>query len=307
MNDFLNRPDWRMDTVSDSKLPLHNNVCFDTELHKKIKLLLADMDPKDVCHYTNEYNIYRLISEYYNMPIDNISIGLGSTELLNRIFFLFKKYNVTIISPTFEMVEVYCKLYSIKYNILSYVDFNKFNIDNIAHNTVVYVANPNGNNGHVFTVDEIKYIVNISKHVIIDEAYIDYSSTDTLLSLIELNNVTIVRTFSKSLGLAGIRCGFCFSNKKFIKSIQNIRLNCVSTGITSYLLESLIETLPDTITRMKDTRMYLESKYQAVESNGNYCLLVNCSDQFNFCKFKNVGDNIIRVTLADKQFFINEK
>ena len=58
----------------------------------------------------------------------------------------------------------------------------------------------------------------------VDEAYIDFSSKKSLISLInENNNLIITQTMSKAYGMAGIRFGMGFSNEKIINYLNKIK------------------------------------------------------------------------------------
>ena len=60
--------------------------------------------------------------------------------------------------------------------------------------------------------------------VVVDEAYIDFSSKQSLISLInDNNNLIITQTMSKAYGMAGIRLGMGFSNQKIINYLNKIK------------------------------------------------------------------------------------
>lgn len=60
--------------------------------------------------------------------------------------------------------------------------------------------------------------------VIVDEAYIDFSSTPSACSLVtEFNNVVVLQTLSKAFGLAGIRCGFAIGPPDVIQLMNNVK------------------------------------------------------------------------------------
>ena len=303
----LNRPDWMHPSNSHNKLPLHNNVCVDSVLIEKIQNVIESVDANALCAYPDQYDLYKTLSTHYNIPIKNIAIGLGSTELINRLIFLFKTEKIQIISPTFEMVRVYCDIYNVNFIEKYYTNFNQFDINCIDSNCVVYVASPNGNNGHSFNTEEIRYIISKSKIVILDEAYIDFSPNNSMLQdIYRYDNLIVVNTFSKSLGLAGIRCGYCFGNDNIIYNIQNIRMNYVSTGITNHIIKSLIDDIPASVERMLESRSYIQKKFPTINSTGNYCIMKKCEDLLSFCTYKEIGHGLSRVTLTNKNIFVNE-
>ena len=300
----LKRPEWDVVSNLTDKLPLHDNVCRDTMLLRKTQDIIQDYDASEMYSYPSQYDLYKTVSDFHGVPIKNIAIGLGATEVINRLIFLLRNEKVVIVSPTFEMVKVYCEIYNTDFVESCYTDFNNFNVDTIKPDCIVYVASPNGNNGHSFNKDEIKHILKISKLVLLDESYIDYSSRASMLPVInDYDNLVIINTFSKSLGLAGIRCGYCFSNSEIIQQIQDIRMNHISTGLTNYLIQNLIHQIPETVKRMLEARNYLQDQFDSISSDGNYCILKDCEKMFDFCHYKSLGDNLIRVTLTNKDVF----
>ena len=211
-----------------------------------------------------------------------------------------------LLTPTFEMVKVYCDMYHARHVEYMYYNFDEFDIGNLPENSVVYIANPNGINGHVFDQDEVKYILNKSKLLILDEAYIDYTSQPSLIEYeSKYENVVVIRTFSKSLNIPGARCGFCIGSENLISNIQSIRLNSITNELTTHLISNLISDLDNIVDRMNITKMYLEQKYDLKRSNGNYCLFKGMSDKLGFCLYKSINDTYDRVALADLEIFKN--
>lgn len=303
MKPIASRPSW-FQPEPQHKLPLHNNVCYDTITHRRVGELLSNFDPVKLGLYTNGYDLYNILSNYYQVNIKNIAIGIGATDIINRLIYLNRNETLILLTPTFEMVKVYCDIYNVRYIEYVYSNFDEFDISNLPEGSVVYIANPNGVNGHVFNQDEIKYILNKSKLLILDEAYIDYTTQPSLLEYeSNYDNVVIIRTFSKSINIPGARCGFCISNTDLISRIQQIRLNSITNELTTHLISNLINDLNSIIDRMNTAKTYLECKYNLKHSNGNYCLFKNMSDKLDFCHYKSINDTYDRVALADLNIF----
>ena len=69
-----------------------------------------------------------------------------------------------------------------------------------------------------------------------DEAYVDYSTHGTALSLIlKYPNVVVLQTMSKAFGLAAIRCGFCFGNPDVIQLLNSVKAPYNVNGLTSQM------------------------------------------------------------------------
>ncbi|MBZ2279830.1 aminotransferase class I/II-fold pyridoxal phosphate-dependent enzyme, partial [Buchnera aphidicola] len=59
--------------------------------------------------------------------------------------------------------------------------------------------------------------------IVIDEAYIDFSLKDSMVPCLPYySNLVILRTLSKSFGLAGIRCGFVLAQKEIINILNTV-------------------------------------------------------------------------------------
>ena len=67
--------------------------------------------------------------------------------------------------------------------------------------------------------------------VVVDEAYIDFGGDSTLPLLSKYDNLIVVRTFSKSRSMAGLRIGFAIASKEIIAA-----LDAVKNSVNSYTM-----------------------------------------------------------------------
>jgi len=82
--------------------------------------------------------------------------------------------------------------------------------------------NPTGNSFEINVLDNL--IKKFNGIVVIDEAYIDFSSQKSLINHIDkYENLIITQTMSKAYGMAGIRLGVGFSNQKIINYLNKIK------------------------------------------------------------------------------------
>ena len=88
-----------------------------------------------------------------------------------------------------------------------------------------YIANPNNPTGTVTSHADIEYLVaNKPKDsiVLIDEAYIHFSDTESALDLVKAGkDVLVLRTFSKIYGMAGLRCGVVIGKPSLVEKIEH--------------------------------------------------------------------------------------
>tara|TARA_B100001093_G_scaffold309850_1_gene295641 strand:- start:110 stop:859 length:750 start_codon:yes stop_codon:yes gene_type:complete len=161
---------------------------------------------------------------------------------------------------------------------------------------IVFLANPNNPTGTYLNKFEIiKLRKKLRKNIllVVDDAYAEYMKNSDYKSGLELfrnkNNVFILRTFSKIYGLASLRVGWGYGDKKIINALNRIK---PPFNINEVAQLAAIESLKDSgfISRSvkhnliyaKKIKKFLE-KYD-ISSNkvsANFLLL-----DFSKCKFK---------------------
>ena len=95
---------------------------------------------------------------------------------------------------------------------------------------LVFIANPNNPTGTMVTAPEMKDFMNSVPHdvmIVFDEAYAEYVTPDqypdSLSYLKDGRNVTILRTFSKIYGLAGLRIGYGLTTVEIADMMNRVR------------------------------------------------------------------------------------
>jgi histidinol-phosphate aminotransferase len=95
---------------------------------------------------------------------------------------------------------------------------------------VVFVANPNNPTGTIVTREAIdRFMASVPDHVIVcfDEAYVELLSEGdqpaTLDYVRQGRNVIVLRTFSKTYGLAGLRVGYAVAPPSCIALLNRVR------------------------------------------------------------------------------------
>ncbi|MFA7109049.1 MAG: histidinol-phosphate transaminase [Sphaerochaetaceae bacterium] len=99
-----------------------------------------------------------------------------------------------------------------------------------AKTKAVFICNPNNPTGAITPKEKIvSFLKKIPKTILVflDEAYYDFADDPDYLNSIEIlndfNNLIVLRTFSKVMGLAGIRCGYCVACPEIIKIMMKAR------------------------------------------------------------------------------------
>ena len=191
--------------------------------------------------YDNGYNRYpnnkhpeliALISNYKKLNKDELVLCNGTDELIDLVIRVFcepGKDKIITLNPTYGMYEVSAKINNVK-NVKIDLDHNfqidiekvKSQFDDLTK--IIFITNPNNPTGNCFNEDSIIEIIeSFNGIVFIDEAYIDYSNNSLISKLNMYQNLIISQTFSKALGLAGIRLGVGYSNCNLISYLKKVK------------------------------------------------------------------------------------
>ena len=167
------------------------------------------------------------------LQTNQIFIGNGSDEAIDLMFRAFcepDKDKSYIFPPTYGMYEVSAKINNIetvKINLkpdFQLPDKSDF-IEKIDSAGLLFICSPNNPTGNTYSLKSIKEIASVfSGLVIVDEAYIDFSSSKSAISLLnEIPNLVVLNTLSKAYGLAGLRLGMAFASKEVIAVMNKIK------------------------------------------------------------------------------------
>ena len=175
----------------------------------------------------------RVLAKVKGIMDDQILLGNGSDEVLDLIFRTFcepSQDEVILLPPTYGMYAVLAQLNKVK---TVDVPLNKeFELDleaiisKVNENTkVIFVCSPNNPSGNAIPMSQIQQLLDqFSGLVVVDEAYIDFSSKGSVLSILDdYPRLMICQTFSKAYGLAGIRLGIGMANPVIIKYFNKIK------------------------------------------------------------------------------------
>lgn len=162
-----------------------------------------------------------------------IVLGNGSDEVLDFIFRVFcepKVDNIITLPPTYGMYKVLAEINDVENReVLLNEDFELNTpaiLDRIDSNTkLLFICSPNNPTGNTFNSQAIERILkSFDGIVVIDEAYIDFSSHLSWVNrLEEFPNLIVTQTLSKAYGMAGIRLGICYASQDIIQIINKVK------------------------------------------------------------------------------------
>ena len=174
-----------------------------------------------------------LIAPLKGVKMENIFLGNGSDEAIDLVFRAFCRPgvdNVVAIDPTYGMYQVCAEVNDVEYRKMLLDVYYQFKASSllsaIDENTkAIFVCSPNNPTGNSLCRKEIESLLNkFDGLVIVDEAYIDFSSSESLLKdLDKYPNLIVLQTFSKAWGCAAIRLGMAFASPEIIGIFNKIK------------------------------------------------------------------------------------
>ena len=174
-----------------------------------------------------------VLAKIKKISTKNILLGNGSDEVLDLIFRAFcepNQDNIVILPPTYGMYEVLANLNAIGIRKVNLDDAFQPKVDDVLNiadinSKLLFICSPNNPSGNSFTSEAIeKMVSNFKGIVVIDEAYIDFSTEKTWLSrLKKFPNLIVTQTLSKAYAMAGIRLGICYASEEIITVLNTIK------------------------------------------------------------------------------------
>lgn len=197
----------------------------------------ANENPNDT--YFNRYpdpkqeELKQVLSVQKNVSPKQIFIGNGSDEIIDLLFRAFcepKQDKAYVFNPTYGMYKVSAQINQVELVNLKLGDafqwpsFKSIQ-DQIKTKGLMFICSPNNPTGNSCSLSDIKNMADqFNGLLVVDEAYIDFSDSPSAITLIESTpNLVVVQTFSKALGLAGLRLGMTFANPIIINVLNKIK------------------------------------------------------------------------------------
>ncbi|MDB4097793.1 histidinol-phosphate transaminase [Flavobacteriaceae bacterium] len=182
----------------------------------------------------NKHNdLKTVVSKIKNVNVNQVVFGNGTDEILDLIVRVFCNPNqdqIITLPPTYGMYDVIAKTNSVENIEIPLKSDFSIDTDKIlslkeSNTKILFLCSPNNPTGNSFDINVLSDLIKDFRGVVVvDEAYIDFSSQKSLIKLIDkYENLIITQTMSKAYGMAGIRLGMGFSNEKIISYINKIK------------------------------------------------------------------------------------
>jgi histidinol-phosphate aminotransferase len=223
----------------------------------------------------------------YGVKSKNIIAGNGSDELLSMLLrcFVGPKDRVAFPIPTYSLYDT---LVEIQDGVSARVHYGEdFSLpENLAGQSaaLTFLCNPNAPSGTMVSLPEIAQLAGaVAGILVVDEAYVDFAESEGASSIPlirQIPNLVVLRSFSKSFSLAGMRIGLAFASEEIIAGMMKVKdsynLNRLSMVAATAALQDMA-WMKRNAERIRRSRKKLSAAlkrlgYQAYPSHANFVL-----------------------------------
>ena len=180
-----------------------------------------------------QWSVKERIAAIKGVHSGQVFLGNGSDEAIDLVFRVFcepRQDNVVAIDPTYGMYQVSADINDVEYrkvhlNADYSLDAQRVLDATDANTKAVFLCSPNNPTANLLNRKEIlKIVEGFAGITVIDEAYIDFSSEPSWLTVLQKHpRLIVLQTFSKAWGLAGVRLGMAFASEEIIDLYNKVK------------------------------------------------------------------------------------
>lgn len=238
---------------------------------------------------------------YYGVQPELVVAGNGSDELISVILNAFTQKGDTILSlaPDFSMYAFYSRLIECSCIVMPKNDDFTIDIDAVIETAnkenvrVIIFSNPcNPTSIGLDTLKIRKLIGSVNALVVLDEAYMDFFDKSLVKEAQSYDNLIVLRTLSKAMGMAAVRLGFSIANQTLTNAIRTAKspynVNAVSQAIGCAVLGHT-EYIQYSITRINASRDELFTELKRLCKATGKITPIAADANFVFAKAEDAG------------------
>lgn len=253
------------------KLDANENFLFPKDvLASALCQLSSSLDPR-LYPVDEKEQLTEALARYLDVSGEKIVLGNSSDEILELTAraFLGERDGALSVYPTFSMYRIITN--TLGHGFVEVPLGEGFRLDSKTllkacdNSTVLcFLCSPNNPTGNQFPSNEIRTFVNeFDGLVLVDEAYVEFADHSLIRLAGELENLVILRTFSKAFGLAGMRMGYAIASPRVVSSLSKLQLpynmNVMSLKMGTEILKHQ-DILESTIRGVKAERKWLSEE-----------------------------------------------
>lgn len=214
---------------------LNQNECphdFPPELKRAVLERAASAGWQRYPEFVPAGLVERLAAHYGWVP-DGVVVGNGSNELIQATLSVVLSEGDAVVapSPTFSLYRLLTGVLGGRYVPVALGERFAFDVDRIVETAVrerarvIVLNSPNNPTGSVLPEGAVERILGETAALVVcDEAYQDFGGPTALPLLRRSSRVVVLRTFSKAMGLAGLRFGLALAHPDVARELGKGKL-----------------------------------------------------------------------------------
>ena len=162
-----------------------------------------------------------------------VLVGNGSNELIQATLLVLVSNHTTVAipTPTFTVYSLVSRILGGRIITIPLNEDLSYNIEDLITRAeeggarLLIVCTPNNPTGTILEEEGLKAILDrFSGYVMLDEAYYEFCGHSGLKFLESHPRLIITRTFSKAMGMAGLRVGYLMAHPELVAEIAKAKL-----------------------------------------------------------------------------------
>jgi threonine-phosphate decarboxylase len=201
----------------------------------------------------NSGELKNAIARHLGVSKEMITVGNGATEIIHNFARATVERGTPVLmpTPTFGEYEAASRMCGGKLDFFKTEDLrddiSEF-VKRIPRNGVVFVCNPNNPSGLFVERDDILRIVRAAKrcgtYLFLDECFVEmmWDGNSAVPHVKRFENLFVLRSLTKSFGLAGLRIGYGVGSKRIASILNSIK---IPWSVSSVAQEAAIAALSE--------------------------------------------------------------
>jgi len=188
------------------------------------------------------------IRQRLGLDVGEVAVSNGSDELIDLAFKAFTQPGdeVVVVEPTFELYGLVARAAGVKVRaalVNEDLTLNPRRVVEAAEGAkLVFICSPNNPTGVQYGLGEVREVAEGCRSlVVLDEAYVGFADRDLLKLALDLENVLVLRSFSKVAGMAGLRVGYAVGRREVLDVLRRVDLPFRVGSIAQRAVELILE------------------------------------------------------------------
>ncbi len=255
------------------------------ELQEKIYTTV----PKNLLQrYPDSGAFYSALSTFLNVSEEKLLVTSGIDEAIKSLLTLCCDPGDTfsVPWPGYAMYIVYARMFQAELTPIILRPGEQCSVEEVFQQVprkakILFLPNPGQPIENCFSLEELRELAVLCKErpvsdggallFAVDEAYHFFGAPSAIPLVDELDNVLVLRSFSKAFGGASLRLGYVIGSEKALKPLSVFRLaheaNALSLHAGKVLLESFDEYIQPGITEVCEGRDFIREEVKKLGFN----------------------------------------